>query len=84
MPKPKYALKPVTEKPRATYTKKSWFDPLLDEFLAGSDDVVKLEIDKRVDTVRVSLLRRIKTRCLPVKVSLRNSELYLEKVLSPE
>ena len=82
MPKPKYTLTPVTKIPKATTNKKSWYDSLLDEFLAGSNDVVTLEIDKRLDTVRVSLLRRIKKRGLPINASKRDSELYLEKILS--
>lgn len=84
-----YVLTPVAEKPKLRYRKRE-YDIILDEFLAGSDNLVKLETDESVTTntrsICLSLHRRIRIRGLAVKVShsVRPPAVYLEKVLSPE
>jgi len=40
----KFDLKPVNEKPSRKYRKGSKYDPILDSFLSGEHDLVKVEV----------------------------------------
>ena len=79
----KFNLKPVTEKPSRRYRKGSKYDPILDSFLEGEYELVKVEvINKDANYLRTQLNKRIKARGIEnkVKVSVVNSVTYLEKV----
>ena len=79
----KFDLKPVTNKPSRTYRKGSKYDPILDSFLNGEHDLVKVEVaNKDANYLRTQLNKRIEARDMlnQVKVSVVNNVAYLEKV----
>ena len=79
----KFDLKPVTKKPSRKYRKGSKYDPILDSFLNGEHDLVKVEdANKDANYLRTQLNKRIEARDLlnQVKVSVVNNVTYLEKV----
>ena len=77
----KFDLKPMAEKPTRRYRKGSKYDPILDEFMKGEDDLVEVHVeDKDGNYLRTQLNKRIETRKLKgVKVSVINNLCYLEK-----
>ena len=79
----KFDLKPVTKKPSRKYRKGSKYDPILDSFLSGEHDLVKVEVaNKDANYLRTQLNKRIEARDMlnQVKVSVVNNVAYLEKV----
>ena len=79
----KFNLKPVSKKPSRKYRKGSKYDPILDSFLNGEYDLVKVEVaNKDANYLRTQLNKRIEARDLPnkIKVSVVNNVAYLEKV----
>lgn len=79
----KFNLKPVTKKPSRKYRKGSKYDPILDSFLNGEHDLVKVEVaNKDANYLRTQLNKRIEVRDMlnQVKVSVVNNVAYLEKV----
>ena len=79
----KFDLKPVTKKPSRKYRKGSKYDPILDSFLNGEHDLVKVEVaNKDANYLRTQLNKRIEARDMlnKVKVSVVNNVAYLEKV----
>ena len=78
----KFDLKPVEKKPPRKYRKGSKYDPILDRFLEGEHDLVKVEVEnKDANYLRTQLNKRIEARELQdkVKVSVVNNIAYLEK-----
>jgi hypothetical protein len=79
----KFDLKPVAEKPSRKYRKGSKYDPILDSFLSGVHELVKVEVaNKDANYLRTQLNKRIEARDQQdkVKVSVVNNVAYLEKV----
>lgn len=79
----KFDLKPVTKKPSRKYRKGSKYDPILDKFINGEHELVKVEVaNKDANYLRTQLNKRIEARDLQdkVKVSVVNNIAYLEKV----
>lgn len=79
----KFDLKPVDSKPSRKYRKGSKYDPIIDSFMEGEHDLVKVEVpDKEANYLRTQLNKRIEARVLEdkVKVSVVNNVAYLEKV----
>jgi hypothetical protein len=79
----KFDLKPVTKKPSRKYRKGSKYDPILDSFLSGVHELVKVEVaNKDANYLRTQLNKRIEARDQQdkVKVSVVNNVAYLEKV----
>lgn len=79
----RFELKPVAEKPKSSFVKRSKYDPIIDRFLSGGYDLVKVEIEnKKANYIRGQLLRIIDSRGLKhiMKDSVVNGELYLEKI----
>ncbi len=76
-----FNLEPVDEKPTRKYRKGSKYDPVIDAFMEGDNDLVKVEIpDKDANYLRTQLNKRIEARNLTgVKVSVVNNVCYLEK-----
>ena len=76
-----FNLEPVDEKPSRKYRKGSKYDPLIDAFMEGDNDLVKVEVpDKNANYLRTQLNKRIEARNLTgVKVSVVNNVCYLEK-----
>ena len=61
----------------------SKYDPILDEFLSRSDNLVKVEVEnKDANYLRTQLNKRIEARDINerVKVSVVNNITYLEKM----
>jgi len=76
-----FDLKPVTEKPIRKYRKGSKYDPLIDAFVSGTDNLVSVNVAlKDANYLRTQLNKRIEARnLLNIKVSVVNSICYLEK-----
>ena len=77
----KFDLKPVDEKPSRRYRKGSKYDPVLDAFMEGTDNLVSVNVEgKDANYLRTQLNKRIEARNLSgVKVSVVNNATYLEK-----
>jgi len=78
----KFELKPVTEKPERT-RKGSKYEPIIEGFLSGSHDLVKVDAEnKDANHLRGPLAKIIKSRGLEglVKASVVNGGLYLERI----
>jgi len=78
----RFNLKPVEEKPSRRYRKGSKYDPIIDAFAEGEEDLVEVNVTgKDANYLRTQLTKRIDARNLRnVKVSVVNNVCYLEKV----
>ncbi len=76
-----FNLEPVDEKPTRKYRKGSKYDPLLDAFMSGPNDLVAVNVEgKDANYLRTQLNKRIDARNLQsLKVSVVNNVCYLEK-----
>ena len=77
----RFNLTPVEEKPSRRYRKGSKYDPILDAFMEGEEDLVEVNVSgKDANYLRTQLNKRIDARNLRnVKVSVVNDVCYLEK-----
>ena len=77
-----FTLQPVSEKPSRKYRKGSKYDPVLDAFISGTNDLVAVAVPgKDANYLRTQLNKRIDARKLSgVKVSVVNNVCYLEKI----
>jgi hypothetical protein len=78
----KFDLKPVEKKPSRKYRKGSKYDPIIDSFLEGKHDLVKVGVaGKDANYLRTQLKKRIDARDLQskIEVSVVNNIAYLEK-----
>ena len=77
----KFKLKPRKSKPSRRYRKGSKYDPILDSFTEGTDNLVEVTVEGRdANYLRTQLNKRIEAKGLKVKTSVVNNVLYLEKV----
>lgn len=78
----KFDLKPIEDKPSRRYRKGSKYDPILDTFVEGDEELVEVSVrGKEANYLRTQLSKRIEARDLEsVKVSVINNVVYLEKV----
>ena len=76
-----FNLQPVTEKPSRKYRKGSKYDPVIDAFVEGTDNLVSVTVPgKEANYLRTQLNKRIDARRMSVvKVSVVNNVCYLEK-----
>ena len=76
-----YNLNPVSEKPSRKYRKGSKYDPVLDAFTSGTNNLVTVTVEgKDANYLRTQLNKRIDAKKLSgVKVSVVNNVCYLEK-----
>lgn len=76
-----FNLKPVSEKPSRRYRKGSKYDPILDAFMSGTENLVSVNVSgKDANYLRTQLNKRIDARKLTgIKVSVVNNICYLEK-----
>lgn len=82
MSSPSFKLTEVDKKPSRRYRKGSKYDPIVDKFLSGKSNLVKVEVTGRdANYVRTQLKKRIDARDLgaQVDVSVVNNVVYLEK-----
>jgi len=77
-----FELKPVSEKPSRRYRKGSKYDPIVEAFISGMDNLVTVNVEgKDANYLRTQLNKRIEARNLSgLKVSVVNDICYLEKV----
>jgi len=77
----KFDLKPVDEKPHRRYRKGSKYDPIIDAFMEGEENLVEVGVSgKDANYLRTQLNKRVDARGLKgVKVSVVNNVCYLEK-----
>jgi hypothetical protein len=76
----KFKLKPVEKKPSRRYRKGSKYDPILDAFMVGTENLVEATVEgKDANYLRTQLNKRIEARSLKLKTSVVNNVLYLEK-----
>jgi hypothetical protein len=78
----KFELKPVEKKPHRKYRKGSKYDPIVDQFQEGAEDLVEVNVTgKDANYLRTQLNKRIEARGLEgkIKVSVVNNVCYLEK-----
>jgi hypothetical protein len=78
----KFNLTPIEKKPSRLFRKGSKYDPILDAFMEGEEDLVEVNVSGRdANYLRTQLNKRIDARNLRnVKVSVINNVCYLEKV----
>jgi len=76
-----FNLKPIEEKPTRKYRKGSKYDPLLNAFTSGPNDLVAVDVPgKEANYLRTQLNKRIEARNIHnLKVSVVNNVCYLEK-----
>jgi hypothetical protein len=77
-----FELEPVEKKPSRRYRKGSKYDPIIDSFLNGQHNLVKVEaVGKDANYLRLQLKKRIDARDLSkkVEVSVVSNNTYLEK-----
>jgi len=81
MSKVKFDMKPVEKKLSRRYRKGSKYDPIVDAFVEGTDNLVEVTVEgKDSNYLRTQLNNRIQAKGLKVKTSVVNNILYLEKV----
>lgn len=85
---PTFSLDPVTEKPTRKYRKGSKYDPILEAFRSGRNNLVAVNIEgKDANYIRTQLNKRIdanKRKNRGVVVSVVNNVCYLEKNIKPK
>jgi len=75
-----FKLKPIKKKPSRRYRKGSKYDPILDAFIEGTDNLVEVTVPGRdANYLRTQLNKRIQVKGLKVKTSVVNNVLYLQK-----
>ncbi|GAF80610.1 unnamed protein product [marine sediment metagenome] len=76
-----FTLQPVSEKPSRKYRKRSKYDPIIDAFLEGENNLVVVSVEnKEANYLRTQLKKRIDARNIEtVKISVVNNVCYLEK-----
>jgi len=80
MSKIRFEMRAVNKKRPKTYMKGSIYDPIIDQFIAGGEELVEINIEgKKPGYVITQLDRRIKTRELDIIASRGGGFVYLEK-----
>lgn len=75
-----YDYKAVSEKPHRTYRANSKYDPILEKFSTGKDDMIIVNVrGKDSNYVRTQLNKRVEKNKLSMKISVVNNIVYLEK-----
>ena len=78
----KFELQPVKKKPSRKYRKGSKYDPILDSFMSGEYNLVKVEVEnKDANYLRTQLNKRIEASDIggKITVSVVNNIASLEK-----
>jgi len=76
----KFEMRKVDEKRVKTSAKRSIFDPMIDQFIEGGEELVEISVeDKKAGYVVTQIQRRINTRELEIEVSHAQNFVYLEK-----
>ena len=76
----KFEMRKVDEKRIKTSAKRSIYDPIIDQFIEGGDELVEISVEgKKAGYVVTQLDRRIEVRELDIIVSRGGGFVYLEK-----
>jgi len=79
----KFEMRRVDEKRKTSYLKKSRYDPIIDQFIAGGEELVEITVeDKEAPYVATQLKKRIGLRELELEIeaSAAGGLVYLEKI----
>ena len=79
----RFELKPVSEKPKRSFRKRSKYAPILDWFVEGGHGIVEVEVEgMSASYVRAQMIKLIGERGLGdrVKATVLNGALYVERV----
>lgn len=80
MSKIKFEMKRVDKKREKLSMKGSIYDPMINQFLEGEEELVEISVeDKKAGYVVTQLQRRIDVRKLDIEVSHAQGLVYLEK-----
>lgn len=80
MSKIKFEMKKVEKKREKTSAKRSIFDPMIDQFIEGGEELVEISVeDKKAGYIVSQLKKRIGVRKLEIEVSKAQGFVYLEK-----
>ncbi|MFP3951978.1 MAG: hypothetical protein ACLFVP_07575 [Candidatus Bathyarchaeia archaeon] len=86
MKKVEYDLIPVNKKPPRKYSKRSKYDPIIDDFLDADEELVKVDVEgKEANYLRTQIKKRIDSRGLDdqIDASVVNGNCYLERTIVP-
>jgi len=73
-----FEMRPVEKKRKRLAGRKSKYDPMLDQFIEGGEDLVEISVeDKKADYVVSQLQRRIDMRELEIEASHAQGFVYL-------
>ena len=76
----KFEMRPVEKKREKLSRKGSKYDPIIDQFIEGGEDLVEISVeDKKAPYVAGQLKTRIDARELDIEVSHAQGFVYLEK-----
>jgi len=76
----RFEMKKVDEKRRRISAKSSIFDPIIDQFIEGGEELVEISVEDKKSGYMVSQLKkRVDVRNLEIEVSHAQGFVYLEK-----
>ncbi|MBA7674129.1 hypothetical protein ES703_82336 [subsurface metagenome] len=76
----KFEMRPVENKREKLSRKGSKYDPIIDQFIEGGEDLVEISVEnKKIPYVASQLKIRIASRELDIEVSHAQGFVYLEK-----
>lgn len=76
----RFEMRPVEKKRTKLVGRKSKYDPMIDQFIEGGEDLVEISVeDKDSSYVASQLKNRIERRELDIDVSATQGLVYLEK-----
>ena len=80
MSKISFEMRKVDEKRIKTSAKRSIYDPMIDQFIEGGEELVEISVvDKKAGYIVSQLKKRIEVRKLEIEVSHAQGFVYLEK-----
>jgi len=78
-----FEMKPVEKKREGSFMKRSVYDPMIDQFLEGGNDLVEINVEgKKAAYIKHQLQIRIEKRGLDIVASSAGGFAYLEKKTS--
>ena len=76
----KFEMRKVDEKRIKTSAKRSIYDPMIDQFIEGGEELVEINVEnKKANYIVTQLKKRIDVRKLDIEVSHAQGFVYLEK-----
>lgn len=79
----RFEMKKVDEKRQRTSAKRSIYDPIIDQFIEGGEELVEISVqDKKSGYMVSQLKKRVELRNLEIEVSHAQGFVYLEKKIN--